>query len=208
MRVSLLLSFLLFVFLFPNSAWSDGDKDCVNCGNALSGKPDLGSLERLANRIDCSYFDASLCRIWSRLDNAEEFHHFIRACKSRKSPLDILRNLKCEGSLHANQYREQYLLHLLVSERGTFATIFMDLGRHFQREGKANEFERLLNLSDEHDRRFLDYLDLTHPTNGSREMSELRRDEVRRVRRYACLFGAKYHDESRQPSDCRKSENL
>jgi hypothetical protein len=206
MRASIFISFFIMIFLTPYSAWSAGE-DCVNCGNALSGKPELGSLERIAFQIDCSYFESSLCRIWDELDNAQEFHHFIKACRSTKSPLEVLRDTQCDSSSRSKVYRKQYLLHLLVSERGTFATIFMDLAKHFRSEGKTDDFAGLLNVTDERGLAFLDYLDETYSATNSQQLSNLTQGEIDRIKRYACLYGGRYATRS-QPSDCKKSKNL
>jgi hypothetical protein len=206
MRASFFVSFLIIVSFFPNTVWSAGE-DCVNCGNAISGRPDLGSLERIAFQIDCTLFESSLCRIWDELDNAKEFHNFIKACHSQKSPLQILRDTRCDSSSRSRVYRKQYLLHLLVSERGTFATIFMDLAKYFRDSGRTEDFMTLLNMKDERGLAFLDYLDETYSTTNSQERGNILQGELDRIKRYACLYGGLYATKS-QPSDCQKSRNL
>ena len=206
MRASLFLSLFFVFFLFPNSAWSAGE-DCVDCGNALSGKPDLGPLERLKSQIDCSFFESSICMIWDEVRNVDEFHHFVNYCGNPKTTMEILRDVSCDSRSRSRDYQKQYLLHLLVSERGTFSTVFQDLARHFRNSGKANEFGNLLNVVDSRGLAFLDYLEETYTPAPNQTFSDTLQKEIDRTRRTACLFGGRYAKRS-QPSDCAKSANL
>jgi hypothetical protein len=115
--------------------------------------------------------------------------------------------VKCNSESRSADYQKQYLLHLLVSERGSFATIFMDLAKHFRSQNQTSSFAVLLNAKDERGYAFLDYLDETYSVGSSSQLSSLAQGEVDRVKRYACLFGALYATKA-QPSDCKKSDNL
>jgi hypothetical protein len=206
MKASLVLSLFLLLSLFPNSAWSAGT-DCVDCGNALSGTPDLGPLERLKSQIDCSFFESSICMIWDEVRSVDEFHHFVNYCGNPKTTMQILRDVSCNSRSRSRDYQKQYLLHLLISERGTFSTVFNDLARHFRNSGKASEFGELLNVVDSQGLAFLDYLEETATPGANQTFSSTLQAEYDRTRRTACLFGARYAKRS-QPSDCARSANL